>query len=135
MLTQKHGFSLLELMIALAIVSILTALSLPVYSTHLAHEKRLEAEITLAQLANALEQYYLANNTYQNATLNNLGFSDVIAHSRYQLAIQTANSASFTLTATPLDKQAIEDSECGVLILNSSGEKNISGRNTMTDCW
>jgi len=64
-----NGFSLLELMITLTIIGILTAFCLPVYSQHIIEARRLEAKIALEKLAATLENYFIAHNSYQGATL------------------------------------------------------------------
>lgn len=129
------GFSLIELLVVLAIVGILTAISFPIYSQHLVKEKRLEAIITLNKLAGALENYYLINNSYKGATLSSLGFMDKIADNNYQLAISTLTDSEFSLTATPLAKQAEKDLLCGCLTLDSKNEKHISGTGNLIECW
>lgn len=117
------GFSLIELLIVLTIMSILSALSFPLYTEHLAHARRLAAETTLTKLAAALEQYFIFNNTYQNASLETLGFPNTCADHHYRLAIETANNNFFAITATPLENQ--QDS-CGTLRLNSLNEKTLT---------
>ncbi len=129
------GFNLIEIMIVLVIIGILGAFCLPLYSQYITQAKRAEAEITLAKLATALEQYYTQHNSYAGATLENLNIPEIIADQRYQLAIATATDTEFTLAAKPLGIQAEKDSQCAILSLNSRGEKNISGRGNMNDCW
>jgi type IV pilus assembly protein PilE len=126
------GLSLLELMVVLVIISILSAMALPVYSEHFTRAKRFEAEVALMRLSAALEQYYTVNNTYADATLGKLNFPGVIAGGRYQLVISEADSSSFMVQANPLTGK---DSLCGELVLNSVGEKNVSGMGRVDECW
>jgi len=132
---KNSGFSLFELMITLVIISVLSLLCLPIYSRHITHARRLEAELSLIKLANAIEEYHIINNTYQNATLDALGFSEKIAHDQYQLAIPLATDFQYILKAIPQDKQAQNDTLCDSLILNSSGKREITGSGHLTDCW
>ena len=125
----------MELMLALAITGILTLFSIPLYSHHVVHEKRLEAEIQLSALASALEQYYALHNSYKNATLNNLHIPEKIANNQYQLAISSQNESSFMLEAVPLDNQAKKDTSCGTLLLDSDGTKGIKGSGNILNCW
>jgi type IV pilus assembly protein PilE len=125
------GFHLIELLIALTIISLLTAISLPLYSQHIAHARRLAAEVTLTKLASALEQYYTAHNSYADATLSDLSFSAVTDDGAYHLQIVDADSSQFLIEAAP--RQA--DSACANLRLNSSGEKSISGTGSVAECW
>ncbi len=129
------GFSLLEILITLAIISLLTGLCFPLYSQHIAEERRLEAKITLEKLAAALEGYYTAHNTYQGATLEQLGFSTFIAKNNYQLTMTALTENTFSLSATPIASQAQQDTLCKTLILNAIGGKSITGNGQLSDCW
>ena len=132
---NSYGFSLFEILITLIIISILTGLCLPLYSQHLATERRLEAKIALEKLAAALESYYTAHNTYHGATLEQLGFSAFIAKNNYQLAITALTDTTFSLVAMPLTHQAQQDVLCGTLMLNAIGGKSMTGNGQISDCW
>jgi len=131
----SYGFSLLEILITLVIISILTSLCFPLYSQHVAEERRLEAKMTLEKLAAALERYYIAHNTYQGASLEQLGFSTMIAKNNYQVVITSLTENSFTLAATPLAEQAEQDILCKTLVFNAVGGKSITGKGQISDCW
>jgi type IV pilus assembly protein PilE len=128
---NKLGFSLMEVLISLAIILILSAIAIPSYTHHITQANRSEAEIALSKLAVALEQYFTLNNTYKNSTLDVSTFSP----KNYALEITSATTTSFLLTAIPSATQAKQDTECGTLTLNSSGEKGIKGSSTLEECW
>jgi type IV pilus assembly protein PilE len=128
------GFSLIEIMLVLFIVGLLMAISVPYYSQHVIHQNRLVAATSLLKLAAALEQYYLENNSYAGATLEDLGFTAPVANNQYQLRIANAVAEGFLITAQPVNKQ-VRDTSCGTLTLNALGEKNISGNGNVMDCW
>ncbi len=130
---KTKGFHLIEIMIALAIISILAAIALPSYLHHLVRAKRLEAETQLTKLAIAMEKYHVENNSYQNASLAVLNFPDVVARGNYKLNITKASDNDYVLTANPIGKQA-EDT-CGQLLLYSNGDKKITGDNAISKCW
>ncbi len=111
-----HGFNLLEILIALVIMSILTSLCFPLYSHHVAEERRIEAKITLEKLAAALELYYLT-------------------HNNYQLKITSLTDTTFSLAATPEARQAEQDILCKTLMINAAGGKSITGKGQISDCW
>ena len=134
MIQNQPGFHLIEIIIALAIISLLAGLSLPLYSQHLIHEKRLEAESMLSKLAIAMEKYHIEQNTYQGATLADLSFPEFILKNNYQLSIQTTAN-DYQLMAKPLGTQAEKDEICGALILKSTGEKETTGTGKSDDCW
>lgn len=126
------GFSLIELLTVIAILSIISAFCLPIYSQHILQAKRTEATFSLTKLASALEQHYSIHHTYKNATLQSLGFSEKIADNRYQLSLVTTES-SYKIAAAPLATQA--DAMCGTLTLNTQGEKGLTGSGNLKDCW
>ncbi len=132
---SPNGFHLLELLIAIAIIGLLAALSFPVYSQYRVQERRLEAAEILSKLAIAMEEYHVAQNTYEDATLAALNFPESIVDGRYQLAIPLATATDYRLTATPVGDQAEKDTACATLILSADGEKEISGPGKVNDCW
>ncbi len=132
---KSNGFSLIELIITLTLIGILTALCLPVYSQHLIEEHRLDAKIALEKLAAMLEEYFIAHNSYQGATLEIVKSPSFIAKNNYQLIITALSNNYFSIAARPLSHQAQQDTACGVLTLNSLGKKTITGTGKLSDCW
>lgn len=132
---SKNGFHLVELLIVLAMIGILTALSLPIYSQYVVHTRRLEAARTLSKLMIAMEQYHIEHNTYQDVTLATLNFSELIVKNNYRLLIQAAHHYDYVLVAKPLGQQAEKDSRCAELTLASNGEKGITGLGKAEECW
>lgn len=128
---KKFGFTLIEILITLVIIGILAMYAVPAYHEHVAKARRTAAETVLVQLASALESYYMSNNSYQGATLQSLGFSELIVKNTYQLSIANLTDTHYALTAVPLGDQAEYDQACGVLTLNSTGEKGAK----QDGCW
>ena len=129
------GFQLMELLITLAIISILTTAVLPTYRAYFTRAHRLEAELTLSQLAIAMEKYQLHHHTYTNATLTSLHFSEFISKQSYQLRIVSAKLSTYELRAVPIHEQSVNDQACGELILTSDNQKLVSGNSKPDDCW
>lgn len=130
------GFSLLELLITVAIIGIMVGISYPAYQNHLVRARRAEAKVTLTSLASHLEQYYAEKNTYAGATLENLGLKKtLIANSFYELSISNADDKSYLISAVPQKSQAKDDQECATLSLNEKDEEMINGRGSIDDCW
>jgi type IV pilus assembly protein PilE len=130
----KNGFHLIELLVVIAIIGIALSIALPQYSQHLIHARRLQAVNTLEKLALALEQYYFKHQSYIGATLSSLGFSSRIADNHYALLIQTADTDFYQIAAMPISSQARKD-RCGTLILNATGERNVSGDEKLDQCF
>jgi len=135
MLSTKLGFSLMELLIVLAIIGILAGLAYPRYNQHLTTAHRSYAKVALNDLAARLEQYYTQNNSYAGATLSGLGVSDVNYKFYYQLKIDQALDDKYVISALPQGKQAQEDADCGSLILDQTGNRSVTGSAKAEECW
>lgn len=128
---HAKGFSLIELVVALAIIATLATIALPSYETQLQQTRRSDGTMALIAFAQKMERYLLEQGSYSGATTaiyqssSNRGY--------YQLAVTTDNS-SYQLTATPTGAQA-EDSTCGILTLNEQGARSISGTGAVEECW
>ena len=130
MQTVKPGFSLIELLIVLAIVGILAAICYPSYQQYVLRSYRAEAISQLLQLANAQEQH-LADYGAYSADLAVLG---VKASERYTFNINLfAAQQEFELTAQAQGQQQA-DSECQLFTLNHLGQRN--GQDLQAHaCW
>jgi type IV pilus assembly protein PilE len=133
--SSTFGFSLLEILITAAIVSLVAGFCLPIYSEHLIHARRLEAQTALIQLAAKLEEYHILHHTYRHASLKNLGFSSLPAQKHYKINIASATNTQFLLMAAPLHGQTRQDKLCGTFTLNETGEKKFTGHGQKPDCW
>lgn len=126
----EQGFSLFELLIVLVIISILAAISYPIYTHALKKTRRTEAKIALINLAQHMEIYYLANNnSYGGANFSRLHLKDITERNFYQLALKSTTS-TYQLSA----KAKFSDSECDLFMLNQLGEKTNAG-NGSNLCW
>lgn len=129
MFGQKTGFSLIEMMIVLAIVGILSSLAFPIYTTTVLKIRRAEAKIALLNLATQMEHYYLYHqNSYAQASLETLGISIKTEHHYYKLSL-TASAHHYELIALPTFK----DAACTQFSLNELGEKKSTG--SAKKCW
>jgi type IV pilus assembly protein PilE len=137
---SSAGFSLLELMVVVMIIAILTAVSYPMYRSHVVKSRRADAKSALAQLAQLQESYYINNkssyaNTFTNLKgLNELKVVDdkiVSNDGYYQITLSNpGGNGTFTLTAKPTEGGGQgEDTGCTELTINSVGEK------LPDECW
>lgn len=135
MLLNEKGFSLIEMLLALAMISILTLAGYPLYQKHVVKTHRNHAKIALLNAASQLEQFYLQTHTYEgSADLLKEINQQLLQKQRYKLEIHTTIN-SYTLIAVALAQQAKEDMQCGNLILKHNGEKQITGTDTILNCW
>ena len=118
----QKGFTLIELMITVAIVAILATIAYPSYTQYVIRGHRAAAQAEMMDIANRQQQFFLANRSYAT-TLGDLGYAlpgEVGA--RYTAAIAANNAATpptFTITLTSTGSQSTD----GNLTLNSAGVK------------
>ena len=129
---RQFAFTLIELIIVLAIICIVTCIAYPSYESYIIKARRSNAAIALMNLAASMEQYYTNNHTYQGASLKNLRINN--NNDFYYLKIASENDISYLIEAIPVGIQAKTDEKCGTLILNQLGEKSVSKGNAIY-CW
>jgi len=121
---QNRGFTLIELMIALAIVAILSMVAYPSYQSAMVKNRRASAQAHLMDIAQRQEQYLIDSRAYADtvAALNLTTPSDVSSFYSITIANGATTVPSFTATATPVagTSQAVD----GPLALSNSGVKS-----------
>jgi type IV pilus assembly protein PilE len=132
---RHHGFTLIELMLALAISAILIAVTYPSYVSYQAHAERNRAEVALLQLSADMETYFSDNDSYEDASLKNLHATHLVDDLDYQLRIVKATDAHYEIQAVPMGVQAAHDSACGTLALTDENKRTISGDGDADACW
>jgi len=112
---KKNGFTLVELMITVAILAVLAAIAIPAYSNYLNRARQSDAIIGLKAAQMAQEQYFSENNEYSNKIDLLPGFSDgntdnVYTKGEYTLGASATTSPSFIISATWVDSdKGIDD--------------------------
>lgn len=129
---QKHhmnGFTLIELMIVVAIIGIIASIAVPSYQSHMRETRRSDAHNALLQLAGLQERYYLQNNSYA-PDITTLNPPDVDSSEGYYNLTVVGDASTFTVTATadPAEAQAA-DAGCTAINLTQAGQK------TPANCW
>ena len=149
---RRSGFTLVELMVVLAILGLLVALALPAYNNNLAKGYRAEARTQLLMAAQFMQRFYTANDSFSvdragNAVLGqvpeNLKQSPAEGSAIYNLALPSGalNPMAFTLNMGPVAGGKIATDPCGTFTITSTGVKGVliggtAGNTTLRDtCW
>ena len=144
---RTRGFTLVELLVAMVIASILLAISVPSYSLFVRKSRRTEARTALLDFASREERYMSTNNAYTNVAAN-LGYAALptTVGSGYYTMSTTAPVAAtatapayFTVTATPVaGKGQDKDAQCQSFTVDSTGKQsslNNTGTDSTSTCW
>ncbi len=138
----ERGFSMLELMIVVAIVALLAVIAVPAYRDQSNAARRSDGHALLTDIAARMERFYFDNTTYTQ-NMQELGFAaanNVPSTEGYYTASVAAATAAcpltscYTVTAARQGAQT-GDTYCGDLTLDSMGRKTVSGSGTVERCW
>jgi len=131
-LNLPSGFTLIEILIVIALLGILLSLALPSYQSYLERGHRVEAIRMLTSAAACQERHRAQAGAYDTTQCTR--FAD---NHHYRLSIEPeANTSSmvFTLIAEPLKRR--KNNICGSLTLDQSGARTISGaQDNLWNCW
>lgn len=134
---QERGFTLIELIIAVAIVAILTAVAMPSYFNQVSKGYRQDAMGALTIVAQTMERHYTTNGTYIGADGGSSAITSDTAptifatqapfdssRKLYNLMIREASATTYTVVAVPISGGRMEDD--GVIGLRSTGQRGWS---------
>src|SRR5688572_16422624 len=131
---NPRGFTMIELMIVIAVLSILVLIAYPAYDSFVTRTRRSEAKRELLALATAQERYFTNCNAYAaaldgsqaNCTGLGTGAATRTSENDHYLISLAGGGTTYTLTATARGAQA-EDAICGNFTLTDTG--------AIEDCW
>ena len=128
----SKGFTLIEMLIALACVALLASLAWPSYQNLILRSQRAQASASLLQAAHWLERAASANGSYP-LTADVPASVLQIDGQRYKMSV-TSSAQSYTLSATPVGTQTAD--ACGTLTVNHLGVRSVQGASqTAAQCW
>jgi type IV pilus assembly protein PilE len=151
---RPAGFTLVELMVVVAIATILLAVAVPSYISYVRQSRRTEARTALLDLAGREERFFSTNGATYSTTAAQLGYTALgvpIGGGYYQLTVCVPASAnctaglgmpnppaapSYTVVATPVAGQSqVNDAQCTAFAVDSTGQQFAAGTGGTAYCW
>ncbi|MEO7208973.1 MAG: type IV pilin protein [Steroidobacteraceae bacterium] len=140
---KKNGFTLVELMITVAVVAILAMIAIPSYTQYVRRGNRTDATKTLTLDAQALERCYSQTFTYALCAGAAAGAAPSV-EGKYTVNIQIpdpsptappAPAPSYLITAVPLAPSQVADTACTSFTVNTAGKQGATGTANVQTCW
>ncbi|QIA05385.1 MULTISPECIES: type IV pilin protein [Pseudomonas] len=128
---SNRGFTLIEIMIVIAIIGIMLTIGLPSYNEYVKKGRRADVVSTLSEQAQILERFYSKNNVYTGVTGLSTG-------NDFYTITPTLTDQTFLLTATRKTGTAMATDKCGDFTLTNTGVRSMNNATTgltTKDCW
>jgi type IV pilus assembly protein PilE len=147
---NQRGFTLVEIMVVLAIVMTLAAIAMPSYTENINRSKRAEAKAQLLEAAQFMQRFYSQNDSYAQTRAGvAVAVPDALARvprtaaagsQNYTISFATPGptTATFTLQAAPRVGGSMAGDKCGTFTLTQAGQRGVAGNArgaTADSCW
>lgn len=128
---SNRGFTLIEIMIVIAIIGIVLTISIPSYNEYVKKGRRAEVVSLLSEQAQSLERFYTKNSVYT-------GITGLSAGNDFYTLTPTISDQTFLLTAARKTGTAMATDKCGDFTLTNTGVRSMNNATTgltTKDCW
>ena len=131
---HQKGFTLLELLVVIAVIGILASLSVVSYRSHIVQSNRQAGQASLLLAQQAMERSFLRTGAYTLVNADLAPFEPSVTPQVYTLNVVIGKVSGYTLTATPVGSQAA-DAACGALSITNTGIKSAAVAANTFMCW
>ena len=133
---DASGFTLIEMMVTVAIVAVLATVALPTYRSTVLRAQRSDALATLAAHQAIFERCYALNFAYDGSCPALASFPKTSPQGFYSIALTHSTESSYTLTATPVGSQS-KDFDCASISLDQANQRTALNGNgvSQASCW
>ena len=136
---HQRGFTLIEILIVVAIIGLLVGIALPAYQGSVLRSGRAEAKNELLQVASDQERFFSSNNTYSTDPIpldDTVDTTRVTQNSLYSIAVAACAGGAITncFVATATAQNTQTDDDCTTLTFSSTGVRGATGAST-DECW
>ncbi len=142
---QQRAFTLIELMITVAIIAILAAIAIPSYTQYVQQARRADARAMLMQASQWMERFRSENNSSYAGAVLPAGLSKTPSECgvdcavQYNISLSNVAAGTYTLNAAPAPTGVMAKDECGTLTIDNTGlrtaKKGSSAAADLQQCW
>jgi type IV pilus assembly protein PilE len=127
------GFSLVELMVVVAIAAIIASIAYPAYQGQMQKTRRADAKAALMDAAAKMERHYTQFGNYSGT----VAISATSSEGYYSITatVTGASSQTFTITADAPAGTAQDGDDCGDYVIDQAQQKTVSGTLAANICW